>query len=281
MILMAEENLFWYKVCKHGIGRIGIVVLFLLLFLSLFAPFITSYQPTGVDLYSVDKGPSLVHLMGTDNLGRDILSRCLYGGRVSLAVGFTAVLISLVVGIFYGAISGFVGGWVDKVLMGIVDGFLALPNILLVVAFYIFLQPGLTSVVLVIGGTSWMQVARLVRTQFFSLKQQEFIQAAIVLATPSLKIITKHLLPNCFVPIMIMSIVNIGHAIITESTLSFLGLGIPQHQPSWGNMLMGGQTTLLSGSWWQTVFPGLFIVLTVLSINFIGDAIRDSLDVRR
>jgi len=276
-----SEGRFLQKIGKHCLARLGITILLILIAVALLAPFLTTYQPTAVDLYAVDQGPSLSHPMGTDNLGRDILTRCLYGGRVSLAVGFTAVAISLALGIVYGTISGFVGGWLDKVMMGIMDGFLALPNILLVVAFYIFLEPGLTSVVLVIGGTSWMQVARLVRTQFFSLKQQEFVQAARVLNTPGYKIITRHLLPNCFVPVMVMSIINIGHAIITESSLSFLGLGIPQHEPSWGNMLMGGQMTLLKGSWWQTVFPGMFIVITVLSINFLGDAIRDSLDVRR
>lgn len=278
---MLSEGRFLQKIGKHCLARLGITILLILIAVALLAPFLTTYQPTAVDLYAVDQGPSLSHPMGTDNLGRDILTRCLYGGRVSLAVGFTAVAISLALGIVYGTISGFVGGWLDKVMMGIMDGFLALPNILLVVAFYIFLEPGLTSVVLVIGGTSWMQVARLVRTQFFSLKQQEFVQAARVLNTPGYKIITRHLLPNCFVPVMVMSIINIGHAIITESSLSFLGLGIPQHEPSWGNMLMGGQMTLLKGSWWQTVFPGMFIVITVLSINFLGDAIRDSLDVRR
>lgn len=278
---MSNKNKFWEKMNKHGMARLGFAILLILIALSLLAPFLTPYGPTEVDLYAVDQGPSLAHPLGTDNLGRDVLSRCLYGGRVSLAVGFAAVGVSLVVGILYGAASGFTGGWLDRILMGIVDGLLALPNILLVVAFYLFLEPGLTSVVLVIGGTSWMQVARLVRTQFFSLKQQDFIHSARVLATPNLKIITRHLLPNCFVSVMVIFIINIGHAIITESTLSFLGLGIPQHEPSWGNMLMGGQMTLLSGSWWQTVFPGLFIVFTVLSINFLGDAIRDSLDVRR
>lgn len=278
---MSSKNKFWQRMNKHGMARLGLAILLILIALSLLAPFLTPYEPTEVDLYAVDQGPSWTHPLGTDNLGRDVLSRCLYGGRVSLSVGFAAVGVSLVVGILYGASSGFVGGWLDRILMGIVDGLLALPNILLVVAFYLFLEPGLASVVLVIGGTSWMQVARLVRTQFFSLKQQDFIQAARVLATPNLKIIIRHLLPNCFVSIMVISIINIGHAIITESTLSFLGLGIPQHEPSWGNMLMGGQMTLLNGSWWQTVFPGLFIVFTVLSINFLGDAIRDALDVRR
>ena len=278
---MSNKNKFWQRMNKHGMARLGMAILLILIALSLLAPFLTPYGPTEVDLYAVDQGPSLTHPLGTDNLGRDVLSRCLYGGRVSLSVGFAAVGVSLVVGILYGAASGFMGGWLDRILMGIVDGLLALPNILLVVAFYLFLEPGLTSVVLVIGGTSWMQVARLVRTQFFSLKQQDFIQATRILATPNLKIITRHLLPNCFVSVLVISIINIGHAIITESTLSFLGLGIPQHEPSWGNMLMGGQMTLLNGSWWQTVFPGLFIVFTVLSINFLGDAIRDSLDVRR
>jgi len=278
---VSSKNKFWQRMNKHGMARLGLAILLILIALSLLAPFLTPYEPTEVDLYAVDQGPSWTHPLGTDNLGRDVLSRCLYGGRVSLSVGFAAVGVSLVVGILYGASSGFVGGWLDRILMGIVDGLLALPNILLVVAFYLFLEPGLASVVLVIGGTSWMQVARLVRTQFFSLKQQDFIQAARVLATPNLKIIIRHLLPNCFVSIMVISIINIGHAIITESTLSFLGLGIPQHEPSWGNMLMGGQMTLLNGSWWQTVFPGLFIVFTVLSINFLGDAIRDALDVRR
>lgn len=278
---MSNSNRLWQKISKHGMARAGIAILIILGILSLFAPFLSQYQPTEVDLYAVNQEPSLTYLMGTDNLGRDVFSRCLYGGRVSLAVGFAAVTVSLIGGIIYGSLSGFVGGWLDRIMMSVVDSLLSLPDVLLIVAFYVFLEPGLTSVVLVIGGTSWMQVARLVRTQFISLKQQEFIQAARVLATPGLKIVTRHLLPNCIVPIMVMSIINIGHAIMIESTLSFLGLGIPQHQPSWGNMLMGGQTTLLSGSWWQTVFPGLFIIATVLSINFLGDALRDSLDVRR
>ncbi|KMY54481.1 peptide ABC transporter permease [Bacillus sp. FJAT-27231] len=254
-------------------GIIGYLLL-LLAFTGL-APFFTPYEPGAVGLSAVLQPPSTAHLFGTDELGRDVFARLLYGGRVSLAVGTAAILISVVIGAGYGAISGFVGGIMDRIMMRVLDALISIPSILLMIGLQILLPHSLTAVVLIIGMTSWMPIARLVRTEILSLKGEVFVQSSAVMGASPRQLLMRHLLPQCLPTITVMSVSGISHAILSEATLSFLGLGIPPHEPSWGNMLMGVQNYVLSGIWWIAVFPGLFITLTVLAVTFLGDMLQD------
>jgi peptide/nickel transport system permease protein len=277
---MAEEIRpgFWQRFYRHRIGGVGCAVLFILLLAALGAPYVTDYSPVDVNLAAIRQPPSGSHWLGTDEMGRDVGTRLLYGSRVSMLVGMMSVLLSTTLGLCYGLFSGYAGGMADNILMRVVDGLLSLPTLLLVIAFQALGKQSLWSVVLVIACTNWMQTARLVRTEFLSIKQRPFVKAAVAVGTSDWNLVFRHILPGCLASVIVLATINIGHAIVTEAALSFLGLGIPPHQPSWGNMLMGGQRSILVGAWWITFFPGMMIVTTVLAINFIGDAIRDALD---
>lgn len=241
------------------------------------APVLTVYDPTTVDLLNVLQPPGPGHLMGTDQLGRDVWTRLLYGGRVSMLVGLASVLLSLGSGVIYGAVSGYLGGAADRLMMRVVDALLCLPGILIMMVVQSLTRPGLFNVIVVIGLTSWLQTARLVRTELLALKEREFVAAARAAGTPAWRIIYSHLVPHSAPTIIVMGTVGVGHAIMSEATLSFLGLGIPPHQPSWGNMLIGGQNHILSGAWWVVLFPGVMIIATVLSVTFLGDVLQDVL----
>lgn len=254
-------------------GLIG--YLLLLLIFTVFAPAFTSYDPLSVGLSATLQPPNGEHLFGTDELGRDIWTRLLYGGRVSLAVGIAAMLISVIIGTGYGAVSGFMGRSIDRVMMRVLDTLISIPSILLMIGIQVLLPRTLLTVVLVIGVTSWMPIARLIRAEILSLKSEIFVQASAVVGASSLQLLMRHLLPQCLPTITVMSISGVSHAILSEATLSFLGLGIPPHEPSWGNMLAGVQNYLLSGVWWIAVFPGLFITFTVLAVTFLGDILQD------
>lgn len=246
--------------------------------LAAFAPFLAGISPVDADLYSVRQAPSAAHYFGTDELGRDVFSRVLYGGRVSMAVGILSVALATTLGLLYGVASGYAGGYVDNALMRILDGLLSLPSLVLVIALQAVLGQGLYSVIWVIAATSWMQTARVVRTEFLAVKQRPFVQAAVVGGATNAVLVWRHILPNCLPSVVVLATMSVGHAIVTEAALSFLGMGVPPHLPTWGNMLMGGQRSILVGAWWITFFPGACIVFTVLAINFLGDAIRDALD---
>lgn len=269
---------FWQRFLRHPIGNIGLGILVTFTLLAIFAPIIATYSPIDTNLAVVRQAPEGSYWMGTDELGRDILSRLLYGAQVSLLVGISSVLLSTTMGLGFGLVSAYAGGIIDNIMMRLVDGLLSLPALLLVIALQSLGKQGLWSVVFVIAATNWMQAARLVRTEFLSMKQRPFVKAAVVTGTSDLHLIFRHILPNCLASVVVLATINVGHAIVTEAALSFLGLGIPPHQPSWGNMLMGGQRSILAGCWWITFFPGMMIVTTVLAVNFVGDAIRDALD---
>ncbi len=269
---------FWLRLWRHKFGHWSMAILVLLVLLAIAAPVIAPHNPVDTDLSAVSQPPSILHMLGTDELGRDIFSRLLYGARVSLTVGFGAVLLSTVVGVLLGFISGYFGGIIDNVLMRFVDGLLSLPTIVLVLALQALGDQNIWNVVLVIAFANWMQTARLVRTEFLSIKQKPFVKAAVTTGTKDSNIMLRYILPNCMPSVIVLATINVGHAIITEAALSFLGLGIPPHLPSWGNMLIGGQRSILLGNWWITLFPGLMIISTVLAVNFVGDAVRDALD---
>lgn len=278
MVKEIQHYTFWQRFFRHRLGNFALGTLLVLVFLALFAPLIAPYSPVDTNLEVVRQGPHGNHWLGTDELGRDIFSRLLYGGRVSLLVGITSVLLATTVGLGFGLVSGYVGGILDNVMMRLVDGLLSLPALILVIALQSLGKQDLWSVVLVIAATSWMQTARLVRTEFLSMKQRPFVKAAVTTGATDFNLIFRHILPNCLASVVVLATITVGHAIVTEAALSFLGLGIPPHQPSWGNMLMGGQRSILAGCWWITFFPGVMIVATVLAINFMGDALRDALD---
>ncbi|MDJ0690388.1 MAG: ABC transporter permease [Xenococcaceae cyanobacterium MO_188.B32] len=278
----------WRKFKRDRPALIGIFVLFVIVTAIVFGPIIYTTPIDKIDFSQSAIPPSWQHPFGTNALGQDQLARVLQGGRISLTVGITAMLVAIFLGTLIGAIAGFYGGFVDSILMRLTDLFLALPQLpLLLLIVYLFRDaikaiagPELgifILVVLVIGGLNWMSVARLVRGNFLKLKEMEFVSAAKALGASPLRLIWVHILPNVFSVIIVAATLAVGNAIITESTLSFLGLGFPPDVPTWGRMLFDAQDYITSAPH-MALFPGLAIFLTVLSINYIGDGLRDALD---
>lgn len=281
----------WRRFRRHRLALVGMTVLGLLAGLLLLGPLAYRTPRDEIDFKAKLRGPSLEHPLGTDDLGQDLLARMLYGGRISLAVGVTAMLIAFSVGTLVGAASGYAGGAVDLALMRVTDLFLSLPQLpLLLLVVYLFrdfargvLGPEAGIFVLVvgvIGGLRWMPVARLVRAQFLALREQDFVQAARGLGAPARRQIVRHILPNALGPVVVAASLDVAAAIIAESTLSFLGLGFPPDIPTWGRILFDAKDNLDRAPHWA-LFPGGAIFLTVLSINYIGDGLRDALDPRK
>ena len=257
----------------------GTAILLLLTAAALFAPVIAPYDPLGQNLDQDLIPHSSEHWLGTDKLGRDILSRIIYGGRISLLVGITTVALSLAIGIVIGSLSGYFGGWIDQMLMRLVDILMAFPGILLAIAFTAVLGPGLDHVILALCLIGWTSYARLVRGEILSLRERDFIQAARSLGCRPKRIILRHLLPNLLPPLLIQSTFGIAAAIVAEGSLSFLGLGVEPPTPSWGAMLNDGRQFLLVAPH-LTTYPGLGLMISVLALNLIGDALQDRLDRR-
>lgn len=281
----------WRRFRKHRLAVASLVVLLLLVLGITVGPFVWRVPIDDIDFGAQLAGPSWTHPFGTDDLGQDLLARMIYGGRISLAVGVAAMLVAVFVGLLVGSVSGMASGKVDAVLMWATDLFLSLPQLpLLLLVIYLFrsalaqalgLEGGLfVLIVLVIGGLRWMPVARLVRAQFFSLREKEFVEAARALGASRLRLVVKHILPNALGPVIVAGTVEVANAIIAESTLSFLGLGFPPDIPTWGRTLFSAKDYLDIAPHWA-LFPGAAIFLAVLSINFIGDGLRDALDARR
>ncbi len=259
---------------KNRLALTGGIFLVLLAIVAIGAPWIAPYDPLSVNLPDALLSPSPAHWLGTDQLGRDVLSRLIYGTRISLLIGFIAVGIAVVVGTTVGALAGFYGGGVDAVLMRLVDTLLSIPTIFLLLAIIALVGPSIQLIMVVIGLTGWMGVARLVRAEILSLKEREFILAARVIGASSLRLISKHLLPNAMAPVLVSATLGVGGAILTESVLSFLGLGVQPPMPSWGNILNEGRVAL-GVAWWLTLSPGLSILVTVLAFNLLGEGIRE------
>lgn len=258
---------------------IGFTIIVGILLLALFAPLIAPYDPDAINVKSILLAPSAQHWMGTDGLGRDVFSRMLYGARISLLVGFVAVGISTIIGIILGALAGFYRGWVDTFIMRLVDVMLSIPTFFLILAVIAFLSPSIWNIMIVIGLTSWMGVTRLVRAEFLSLRNREFVLAAQTLGAKDARLIFMHLLPNSLTPIIVSSILGIASAVLLESGLSFLGLGVQAPQASWGNILTDGKE-YIQFAWWLSLFPGLAILMTVLGYNLLGDGLRDAYNPR-
>lgn len=262
---------------KAASAALAFIVLILLF--ALFAPWIAPYNPSEIDGSSILAAPSHMHLLGTDALGRDIFSRIIYGSRISLSIGFIAVGIAVLIGIFFGSIAGYYGGRIDSILMRFVDIMLCFPTFFLILAVIAILEPSIFNIMAVIGLTSWMGVARLIRAEILTLKERDYVAASKVMGASDRWIIVKHLIPNAIGPVIVSATLGIGGAILVESALSFLGIGVQPPTPSWGNILMDGKSTL-GIAWWLTIFPGVFILLTVLAYNLLGEGLRDILEPR-
>ena len=259
-------------------GGAAIVVFFV--FIAVFAPFITIYDPEAIDMMSIFLPPSDKHFFGTDELGRDVFSRVVYGSRISLFVGIVAVGISVAAGVVLGLISGYFGGWADSVIMRSTDVMLCFPSFFLILAVIAFLNPSIINVMVVIGLTGWMGVARLVRAETMSVKNREYIIAAHLAGLSHAKILFKHILPNVLAPVFVTAALGMAGAILTESSLSFLGLGVQPPTPSWGNILTSGKDNIMF-AWWLSFFPGVAILLTALGYNMLGEGLRDIIDPKK
>jgi peptide/nickel transport system permease protein len=275
----------WRRFRRHPGAMVGMIVLTLIILSVTFA-FLSPYDPEKTDIANRFQAPSLEHPFGTDGLGRDLLTRVLYGGRVSLFVGLMVVVITLVIGVPVGAIAGYFGGWIDNLLMRIIDAVLALPTLLVLILLSAILRStelpivqsnNVMTIAVVIGIFAWPTIARLVRAVFLTFREMEYVTAARALGASTFMIMGSEILPNGFGPIIVESTLEIGYAIMIESGLSFLGFGIMPPTPSWGNLLNNAQGHLVEYPW-LAIFPGLMIFLTIISINFIGDGLRDALD---
>lgn len=257
----------------------GLVIVIALFSTSILAGRLAPFPPSEIDTSNILVAPSWTHPMGTDILGRDVLSRIIYGSGVSLSVGFVAVGISTLIGVILGAISGYYSGLADRIIMRFVDVMLCFPSFFLILAVIAFVGPSIWNIMVVIGVTSWMGVTRLVRAEFLSIRERDFVKAAIAQGASDARIIFLHILPNAMAPILVAATLGVASAVLVESGLSFLGIGVQPPDPSWGNMLTEGKDNI-EIAWWLSLFPGLAILITVMGYNMLGEGIRDSFDPR-
>jgi peptide/nickel transport system permease protein len=272
------RDIFWRRLSRNRMALAGGTIVVCMFALALLAPLVAR-DPGAIDIARRLQSPSWVFPLGTDDLGRDVLARIFYGARISLLVGFVAVGISTLIGILLGALAGYYGRWIDALIMRFVDIMLCFPSFFLILAVIAFLEPSIWNIMIIIGLTSWMGVARLVRAEFLSLRERDFVLAARALGARDSRIIFRHILPNAMSPVLVSATLGVAGAILTESALSFLGIGVQPPTPSWGNMLITGKQTL-GTAWWLSAFPGLAILITVLGYNLLGEGIRDALDPR-
>lgn len=289
--LQREDSLlgfFWRRFRKHSMAMVGGIVITIIILMVTFAPLLTPYDAFKQDLRNRLQAPSAEHWMGTDDLGRDLWTRILYGGRISLSVGLTAMAISILLGSFIGLTSGYYGGWVDSVLMRITEIFLSIPRLFVLIAMGMFLRtldlPSLQAgsflpISIVIGALSWMGTARLVRASTLELRDREFVQASRALGAHDARTLLQHIFPNVASPIIVSATLGLAGAIISESGLSYLGFGVQLPTPTWGNMLSNTQNQMLTAPW-TAIFPGMMIFIVVIAINYLGDGLRDALDPR-
>jgi peptide/nickel transport system permease protein len=270
---------FWETFYKNKLMLAGGGIIVLLLIVSILAPWLAPYDSGQIDLTNVLSSPSMKHLCGTDQLGRDVLSRMIWGARISLLVGFVATGIAIVIGAILGAVSGYYGGWIDSAIMRFVDIMLCFPTFFLILAVIAFLEPSIWNIMIIIGLTSWMGVTRLVRADFITLRERDFVKAAQAIGASDMRIIFLHILPNSMASILVAATLGIAGAILIESALSFLGIGVQPPTPSWGNILTAGKDNI-DIAWWLSLYPGLAILITVVGYNLLGEGIRDLLDPR-
>ncbi|MCL5673009.1 MAG: ABC transporter permease [Deltaproteobacteria bacterium] len=264
---------------KNKLALFSLLFILLIIAVAIFAPFIAPYNPDKINVNAILQPPSFSHWLGTDQLGRDVFSRLIYGSRISIEVGFIAVSISLFIGVIIGAFAGYYSGLIDSLLMRFVDIMLTFPSFFLILAISAILKPSIINIMIIIGLTSWMGVARIVRAEFIQNRQKDYVLAAKASGASDSYIIFSEILPNCIAPILVSATLGIAGAILIQASLAFLGIGIMPPTPSWGGMLSRGKTYIMI-AWWLTLFPGIAILMTVLSFNLMGEAVRDALDPR-
>lgn len=262
---------------RNRIAIIGLVIVIIMVLSAIFAPVIAPHDPNETHVRDRISPPSLEYPMGTDDFGRDIFSRILYGARISLVIAFIAQVVAISIGITLGMISGWYGGLVDDVIMRITDGFFAIPGLMFLIVWVAILDPSPVSIFLALGLIGWPADARMMRGQVLSVKEREYVVAAKAMGASDMRIMTRHILPNAIAPSIVLASLGIAGAILAESTLSFLGLGVQIPNPSWGTMIDTGRN-FTTTAWWYAIFPGLAIMITVLGFNFVGDGLRDALD---
>ena len=270
---------FLRRLLRNRLAAAGGIVVLLLFVIAAFPSLLTDKDPNRIDILRILAPPSAEHPLGTDELGRDVLSRMAHGARISMEVGFVATGIATVIGLLVGLVAGFYGKWVDAVLMRFVDIMLCFPSFFLILAVIAFLGPSIINIMAVIGLTSWMGAARLVRAEMLSLKERDFVAAARAQGAGDLRIIFRHILPNALAPILVWATLGVAGAILVESSLSFLGIGVQPPTPSWGNILTAGKDNI-EFAWWLSVYPGMAILVTVLGYYLLGEGIQDAADPR-
>jgi peptide/nickel transport system permease protein len=273
------DKIFWRRFTRNKMAVAGGIIVTSLFVISFLAPWLSPYDPGEINLKMVLAPPSASHPLGTDQLGRDVLSRMIWGARISLKVGFAATGLAILIGTMLGAVAGYYGKWADAAIMRLVDIMLCFPSFFLILAVIAFLEPSIWNIMIVIGLTGWMGVARLVRADVSSLKQRDFILAARSIGAGDFRIVFRHILPNAMASVLVAATLGVAGAILTESALSFLGIGVQPPTPSWGNILSAGKDNI-DIAWWLSFYPGLAILITVLGYNLLGEGIRDSLDPR-
>lgn len=263
----------------NKLALFGLGIILILLLIAIFAPFIARQDPTTIIIQNALLGPSKDHLLGTDSLGRDIFSRLVYAARIALSIGIIAVGIAALIGVMLGSIAGYFGGKIDAIIMRFTDIMLCFPSFFLILSVVAIIGPSIFNIMVIIGLTSWMGMARMIRAEIMSLKTREFVLASRALGASNFYIILRHLIPNGIGPVLVSFVFGVAGAILTEAGLSFLGLGVQPPNPSWGNILMEGKSVMGVG-WWVIVFPGLAILITVLAFNLLGEGVRDMLNPR-
>lgn len=275
--MMKNES--FLRFVKNKMALAGALIVSAFFIVSLLAPWISPFDPNQINLGLVLIPPSLEHPFGTDQLGRDVLSRMIWGTRISLKVGFVATGIAVLIGTILGAVSGFYGRYVDALIMRFTDIMLCFPTFFLILAVIAFLEPSIWNIMIIIGITGWMGITRLVRADFISLKERDFVQAARAIGAGDLRLIFIHILPNALASVLVAATLGVAGAILVESALSFLGIGVQPPTPSWGNILTAGKDNI-DIAWWLSLYPGLAILITTLGYNLLGEGLRDALDPR-
>ncbi len=279
---ISQSKKVWRRFRRSKLAVFGMAVLIFFVLLSIFAPFLTDYDPNRSNLRNRNLPPSREHLFGTDDMGRDVLARTIYGGRISLTVGLVSVGISLGIGVILGALAGFFGGMVDTVIMRIADVFYSFPFMILAITISAIFGPSIYNTMIILGVLSWPGPARLLRAEFLKLKHTDFSLAAATIGAGPARVMFRHILPNAVSPLLVSATLGVASAILSEAGLSFLGLGVPPPAPSWGNMLNRARPLhILATMPWMWLPPGIAIFVVVLSINFVGDGLRDALDPRQ
>lgn len=280
-ILLTSSQIARKKFFQNKMAVLGLIIIVIFIVLSVGAPLFTKLDPNQSDLLNIRTCPSGEHLLGTDDLGRDIFTRLLYGGRISIAVGVISMLLQLLIGVTVGTLAGYFGGFVDKVVMRIVDIIMCFPFFVIAIALASVLGGSITNLVLIIGMLMWPGIARIVRSQVLVIKETEFVMAAKALGLNAFEIIISHVLPNVVSSILVASTLSVASGILMEATLSFLNLGVNPPNPSWGNMLVAAQSmSVLKNQWWMWIPAGSAVVMMVLAVNFVGDGLRDALDAK-